>query len=284
MKKLLIFLLALFSLFSCNTKAYYTTKACKIEIKVESAALSASSVLVNFTPQDERAYYYADIVTKEHFDSVANYERYMQLVLDTKYKDYINWRYDLLLRFEEYVASFVTHSLCYGRDSRYFKDLLPNKEYVLIAFCVNPETNQPNGELFYTPVKTANPSESDMTFQVMFKEREDAPYVSMVPSNDDEFYLWEWAELDTLSAHGFDVRKFANYVVKVWKEHGMAEYMCVKGPQSYKCQEGEMEEGHRYVLIAAGYDSDFTTAIFTYSFNYPFETENEPIDLEIMDL
>lgn len=274
---MLILISVLFS--SCNTAALYTTDQCTIRISVSEGYPTASSVLVNLLPADSKAYYFSGIVESDIFYNHVNDLRFMQMCLDYEYKEYIIWRYDLLEKEEEFIADFSSHCLSYGEDTKFFRELKPETEYVVFAFCVNPENNQPIGNLYRVNIATGELRESDLTFEVMFKEREDGTYVSIMPSNDDDSYLWEWDDKAFLDENKLTLKQYMEAVIKSWQEYGMAEYMYSKGPETYKCVEGDLTPGHKYVMIATGYDGTFTTKIYHLEFEYPFLTE-DPIPLE----
>jgi len=281
MKKISLFIFATFLLASCNTASIYTTSPCDIEIRISEGTPTASYVLADFAPSNGQVYYYANCLLQEAFSAIKSDESFMQLCLDTEYKDYINWRYELLAKEEQYIASFSSHSLYYGNDSRYFKDLKPNTTYVLFAFCVDPDTIRPTGKLYYIPFTTGEMKDmSDMTFQAMFKERGDGTYISIMPSNDKEQYIWSWEDMTYMEKYGYSADTFIKSFISTVKEYGMGEYIYTKGAQTYKCIEGELEPKHKYILMAAGYDGDLTTDVYSLIFEYPVPTE-DPIPLKV---
>jgi len=279
MKKVLFLISFIALLSSCNTTSIYTTDPCNISIHIESGTPTASYVLANFRPEDNQVYYIAGIVTLERFSSVKNDTRFMQMCIDYEYKEYINWRYDLLEEEEEHIATFSSHCLSYGEDSRYFRDLSPNTTYVLYAFCVDPDILKPTGNLFHIPFTTSELRQSNLTFQVMFKEREDDIHVTIMPSNDNEHYVWNWEDISYLEEYRLTVDTYIKSFISSVKDYDLGEYLYVKGAQTYKCTEGDIEEGHKYVVMAAGFDGDITTKVFSTEFEYPFLTE-DPIDLK----
>lgn len=279
MKKSLIILVFISTFFaSCNTAALYNTEQCPIRIHIDEGSPTASYILADFTPIDNRMYYFCGIVTSEEYYKHSNDQRFMQMYIDYQYMEYIVWRYSLLEAEEEYIADFSSHCLSYGEDSRYFRNLKAETEYVIFAFCVNPENNQPIGNLYHIKVTTDKIRQTDLTFQVMFKERDEGTYVSMMPSNDDDTYLWEWEDQQYLKDNNLTIEQYADALIKSWQEYGLADYMYSQGPQSYKCVEGDLTEGHKYILIATGYDGSFTTKLYHLEFEYPFPTE-DPIPL-----
>jgi len=279
MKKL-IFLaaIALFSA-SCNKAALYTTTPCSISIEIDSSSPKASYILADFTPADRKVYYYQGILTAEDFKKISNPERFMQLCMDYQYKEYINWRYDYLLKGEEYIADFASHFLTYGEDSHYFLDLQANTEYVVYAFCVNPDNNQPMGDLYYASASTGEVKKSGLTFQALFKQREDGAYISIIPSNDDETYVWDWVSQKYLREKGLTIEEYCQKALKMLREHGFVEYIYIKGSETRKYENSEFDTEGDNILIALGYDGEPTTQFFTIHFSYPFTDENA-IDFE----
>lgn len=258
---------------SCNTVSPYSTDPCKISISIADGTPTASYVLANFVTEGDVNYYYANVATKEEFNKATNHERFMQLCLDWEYVEYVNWRYDLLVDNAEYVTDFASHSLYYGSDSRYFRDLNPSTEYFLYAFCVNPETNQPIGPLYYVPFTTGDLKQSDITFQAMFKEREDGAHISVIPSNDNEHYVWTFEDVKTLEESHLSIKDYAQIILTEMKEYGMGESLYTKGPDTYVCTPEDLLFDHDYTLVAAGFDGEFTTDIYTLDFHYPFTDE-----------
>lgn len=150
---LLLLPFALFSFVSCNPEAE-AHSGTNITIRISPTAISSGFALIDFEP-DEQCYYLigiAPIELEPDTTSSSRVKAAMQLALDEAYKDYINWRFELLANGTPYIAEFPSHSLQYGPVTHSFTGLIPGAYYYIYAFVVNAQTNKPDGKLFITHI------------------------------------------------------------------------------------------------------------------------------------
>lgn len=175
--RVLVYVLFVAALMACNPEAPYTLDK-DSQIKIDVRQLSAGFLEAEFTP-NSLAYYLvsADKVVPDT-DPETYSKQFMQLVLDSAYKEYINWRYDLLYMGVpvHQIASFKDHALQYG-STHYFANYLdPDSDYWLYAFVVNPETNKPVSKLFMQTVHTKVRSEIPCRFRYRIRGSWDYVY------------------------------------------------------------------------------------------------------------
>lgn len=252
---------------SCaKTSPVYSNDGTAIRITVDEKTLSATRVKANFVLDDDEHYYYCEIIPRNSYVIQKDNSRYMQLKLDSVYVEYVNWRYDYLKKDEEYIASFPSHCLWYGNDYWEFSGLSPETEYTILAFCVNPDTKQPSGELYYAYFTTPPVKKSSMTFKFYYDLNLESPRITVEPSNDNEPYYAQCIASKTLDeSSGGDVKKYVQEMVDFCHEvsefygYDVLSEACKKRSQNILI---EYPQPQKYVVFAFGYDGVITTDIF----------------------
>lgn len=145
---------------SCNPEARWETKDVTLSMTINT--VSAGFIECTFSTNKD-AYYLISIVEPyEDYNPVANQKQFMQLALDSAYADYLKWRNHLWVEKEFNVAPFSSHSLQYGTTRHFFTGLLPDEDYWVFAFVVDPVTMKPAGTLILENVKTTKESIMDV--------------------------------------------------------------------------------------------------------------------------
>lgn len=154
MKKILLILFATMGLMACETRAPYITTDTPLHF--EATDVMGTQMTINAWAEDDRAYFYFDLIEKDTLDAInMSDEHLMTLILDKLYQNYLNWRFDYLVKDEEYIASFESRTFFHGKSHRFCFNLKPETEYVMFGFCVNPDNVQkPIGKLYRQPVST----------------------------------------------------------------------------------------------------------------------------------
>lgn len=269
-----VFILILSVSFSaCNPKARYSSSPVKIDIQIDKSAVTSATIIANITPAKD-VYYYCGIITKDEFNMHGYDYRFMQYMVDSLYSEYLDWRKDLVAASLPYVASFSSHSLGYGKDSRIFTNLKPNTDYVIYAFCVNPDKVVPMGDLFVAMATTADKSTSSLTFTYSIEGKNDGYWLTIEPSNDKEPYIYEVLEKEYLEYYESPSEFF---------EELLQLYAILPPELSNNLQQRGYIQGYmsdflppntEYCLIVAGYDGDFTTPVYYSWFNYTLDMDD----------
>lgn len=164
-------------LVACSPEPPYELDA-ETKIQIDLHQVSAGFIEVEFTP-DRQVYYLAAIDKVIPGVNPADYAgQFMQLALDSAYKEFINWRYELLLKAVpvHQIANFKDHALQYGNTNYFAPYLEPDTDYWLYAFVVNPETNKAVSDLFLKTIHTKAKSEIPCKFRYRIKDTWDYIY------------------------------------------------------------------------------------------------------------
>lgn len=159
---LTVFVMAII-LSSCNPEAPWVVDG--VEIKMSAQTVSAGFIEYSFQPNNDAYYLISCMQVTEDMDPYNQPKQFMMLALDSANTDYIQWRYGLLKEGEFNIAPFASHCLQYGPITHFFTNLIPDTEYWVFAFVVNPETLKPVGKLFLETIKTTKKSIMDVHFE-----------------------------------------------------------------------------------------------------------------------
>ncbi|MBR4264347.1 MAG: hypothetical protein IKQ48_07215 [Paludibacteraceae bacterium] len=263
---------------SCNPEAEYETK--NVKVKMEIKTVSSGFVECDFST-DKGAYYLIGIIEPwENFNPMYNQKQFMQLVLDYAYAEYLVWRNDLLIRKEFNVASFASHSIQYGSVHHFFTGLVPNHDYWLYAFAVNPETMQPISNLQLENVLTKEESIMDIHFEYRVMGEWDYVYPVDTNGNLNSHFPYIAITYDSLTlSQDSDFLEVLDYVEDTVADTTLAATAyyfaawaaeCFLEPEKAKVRYGvhavkndgihsddAWEEGHTYYTALSGYDGSF---------------------------
>lgn len=194
------YILFVAALVACNPEAPYTLDAdASVEIKVHQ--VSAGFIEAEFVPDREAYYMVAADRVVAGIDPQKYSKQFMQMALDSAYKEYIGWRYDLLRDGVpvHQIAKFKDHALQYG-STRYFANYLePNTDYWVYAFVVNPETNKAVSKLFYQTVHTKEKSVVACQFRYRIKDTWDYVYPIDTANNIISNFPYAGATMDSVA-------------------------------------------------------------------------------------
>lgn len=253
-----------FLLPSCNPEAKWETKDVKLSMTINT--VSAGFVECAFST-DKDAYYLISIVEPwPDYNPVANPKQFMQLALDSAYADYLMWRNNLLREKEFNVAPFSSHSLQYGHTHHFFTGLLPDEDYWVFAFVVDPVTLKPVGPLTLENVKTESESIMDVHFDYRIKGAWDYiypvdstgkiqanfPYIAIT---HDSLSL----EADSVSGDEEAFTYFVMWTLERFLYPSLADVIYgVHVVENDGMQSSEVfQAGHTYYTAISGYDGSF---------------------------
>ena len=150
---------------ACNPDAKWTTK--DVSIDITPYTVSAGYMECSFATDKEAYYLVACKPANSDYDPTdpSLQKQFMTLELDSAYTEYIQWRSWLLQGGEFTIAPFASHSLQYGDIDHFFTNLIPNTDYWVYAFVVDPETLKPAGKLFLKTIRTTATSTVDVKFE-----------------------------------------------------------------------------------------------------------------------
>lgn len=187
---------------SCDPNAKAYTKRIEIEIDVQN--ISAGFVQVEFSTNREAFYLISIQPAQENINPEDIAKTFMLLALDSAYLDYLKWRNEELLKHTPFVADFASHSLQYGTTNRTFCFLLPDTDYWVFAFGVDPETNKPFGKLFLQTVTTKRESVLSMDFQYRVLGEWDYVYPKDTAGNIISDVPWLGMTMDSAELRSYE--------------------------------------------------------------------------------
>ncbi|MBR1808925.1 MAG: hypothetical protein IJ776_06025 [Paludibacteraceae bacterium] len=173
-KHYLYILLAALLAWGCEPEAKWEEK--NIEITMDIQTVSAGYVECNFSTNKDAYYLIAIEQANDDYDPMQHQKQFMMLALDSANLQYMAWRNLLLKEGEFNIAPFASHSLQYGTINKFFTGLIPDEDYWIYAFAVNPETLQPVSKLYLQRITTTEESVVDVHFEYRVKGRWDYIY------------------------------------------------------------------------------------------------------------
>lgn len=261
---------------SCKPEAPYKTKDVTIKFEVET--LSAGFCEVKMGTYDKRgkrvrdAYYYAVMIeAREGVNLDKDYKNVCDILLDSVYMEYIQWRHGVLMSLTPFVADFASHSLYYDQTEEVFTFLKPDTDYWLLGFVVDPERNQPVGKLFWQTVHTKAKSTISVNFDIRvsgywtyYYPNDSATGITL---NNFPYLACTMDSLDLIKRLGdtLGMNKPAFFFLDSMKRV-TASYDYKNTPVLYGISvfnnvdddtEVEFLPGHTYYTAIAGFDGDF---------------------------
>ncbi len=254
----------LLSLAACSPQANWETEG--VEIRMDIKNISAGFVECDFSTNKDAYYLIAICEPWEDYNPVANSKQFMQLALDSAYAEYLFWRNDLLRDKEFNVAPFSSHSLQYGDVRHFFTGLLPESDYWVFAFPVDPLQMKPAGTLTLIPIKTLEDSKMDVHFEYRVKGMWDYIYPVDSTGKINEHFPYIATTRDSIKLAEdsiFTPEEVAGYFVW-WSmerflipEKADAQYG-VHAVKNDGIQSSEtFQEGHTYYTVLSGFDGSF---------------------------
>lgn len=244
---------------SCSPEAPWSTK--NVEITMEIVNVSAGFAECDFSTNKE-AYYLINIEpARPGYDPMSHQKQFMMLVLDSVNLEYLTWRNDLLKSGEINIAPFASHSLHYGSVNHFFTGLLPDTEYWVYAFVVDPEKLQPSGKLYLQTIKTTSESIMDVHFDYRIKGRWD--YIYPVDSIGGIVTRFPYIAItyDSTELQKTDDEAIGYFIYWVYDQFDNPELAKVlygvKATENDGWNGAWFEEDHTYYTVLAGYDGIF---------------------------
>jgi len=250
----LVCLMGLICFTACNKgEAAYIVQPTPIRLTVLTDKTTASTAQIHIAPVDDRAYFFVDTLPAGWYKPGTMDRDFMMLVMDSIYIDYLTWRHDHLKDAETYIAPFSSHCLKYGVQTVHFNELSANSEYMVYAFCVNPVTNQPMGDLYFDYFTTDSLRQRNLSFQFALEGQQ----LYIMPSDDETQYVSAIISEEELKwEFDGDPYQYLSTVVAIYKEFGLLDFVVHKNAY-FEDLEGFLDPDTYYVALACAYDGEF---------------------------
>lgn len=262
---LVLLLLSLFLTPSCNPEAPWSTD--NVTINMNVTVVSSGFIECTFSTNKEAYYLIACDPVVKGVNPLEHQKAFMTLALDSAYLDYLTWRNALLKKGEFNIASFSNHSLQYGNIDYFFTGLLPDQDYWVYAFVVDPQTQKPTGKLYLQQITTKTESIMEVHFDYRIKGYWDYIYpldtfgnicsrFPYIATTADSATL---AEEDSVYTEADAVWYFVTWCLDCFRKPSLANILYgVHAVENDGWTSSEyFEEGHTYYTAICGYDGSF---------------------------
>lgn len=268
---------------ACETQSPTTERSTQLRVQLEG--LKASQVIVHITPTDDRVYYYSEVLSKADFQALQlDDAHYMKIKADEQYRQYLDWRKELLYDNTQYIADFYSYAFSYGNSSNFYINLTPETDYYVLSFCIHPVSKEPIGKLqrypFTTPaidMTTVSQMVLDFRVQMYDADNEHIARISIRPSLNSqatkEPYLWTIVSDDQLAEYDHDISTFCqSYVSALFENPGALEAHLSRDITTTSIH--HLVPGKGYTLLAAAaYRYTWMKAVYTLHFTYRPNTD-----------
>jgi hypothetical protein len=178
-----------------------------VTFAIEVSDKTPINAKVSFTPSDNTATYYYDVVSKATFEKYATAKAYAKKVVS---------ELKTVCESQGYTLADV---LLTGAGSRRFIGFDPETEYYVLAFGVNADgtiTTEVFTELFTTLEEVVD---AEMTFEVKVSDiSANSAYVAVTPSNSVATYYYDVVSKEELERYA-DAKTYAKKVIASIKEY-----------------------------------------------------------------
>ena len=238
MRKLLYLCLAGLVTLGCS-KEKMVTSACDFELKVDW--VKGSRAQFSVTPAIEGATYAYIVISDDHSQYGRN---------DTEIIAYqMNWLRTIYsdLQKEGDVSGSFSDICCFkGPRTIKSKFLSSDKDYELLVFQVNPETDQPIGPLYTCAFHTKPIPKVDLGFTVRYQDN----MFYIQPEDKTVRWFWEYELDDKIQDVYDDPFIFLYEIIDMYDEYGFLEHALCLGDQSWELPRDDrsIKEGASYTL------------------------------------
>lgn len=238
--------------------------------KIEVSDETSDGAYVVTTPQDTTTSYYCDVITKADFDLYESDAAYVEDII-AYYNERIE--YYAALGYDITLAEMLEGSLYTGVDEYEYTFLESSTDYYAVAVRIAEDGSMVGSvekQLFHTGDVT--PSEIKFEFSID-TVTVDSINLIITPSNNDQYltYLFSESELSDYDSEEDALRDYESY----YESWG---YTLLGTGETYFTLNNWVEESGKQILLVAGYDGGFTTAVTRYEFNFDVADEDDDDD------
>lgn len=245
----------------CKTDAKYKTS--HVHLDMEIVQKSCGFIEAKFHTNRDAYYYISIEKVREGVDPMQRETQFKTLALDYAYKEYINWRYDLLYNGVKHIAEFSSHCLQYGDQDYFFTGLDADTDYWVFAFVVDPNTNSPAGDLILQTVHTDATSKRKIHFNYRVNDTWD--FVYPIDESGELTFVMPWLgetmdsvklrdDLKVAAPGRYFAQRFQE--LRESKDRHLFYGMYAHNNDGFGdgTSDTEFEEGHTYYTAVASFD------------------------------
>lgn len=233
-------------------------KGVKFDVKIENLASGNADLKVKST--DEKIPFFYDVLSEKVYEAyhiseqegIDGYIRVLFQGLADKYEMTVQEVYDQLIAYNEATRNYTKLPASANMYAYAVGVAIENG----VAVAKTPSTVYE----FVTP----EPQESDL--EISFETLKEAPFsgrIEFIPSNNNEFYFYEFWEAENVEFYGLDDQGIIDHYVEHWGDY--FDMLKVRGPQVYYRE--DMLQNTEYIALAFGIDAGAPcTKLFKHSF------------------
>ncbi len=268
--------LCILGLNSCRTQSKYHILGVDIKISVQD--VSSGYIRAGFEPTRDAYYAIGCIPTDSEYDPENKPDQFMTLMVDSLYRNYLDWRYGYLKQQEDYIADFASHSLQYGSSEALFQGLSNDTSYWVYAFVVDPNTKSPYGGLFMQQVRTGTHESHSIWFDtrvqgsyLYFYPRQSAggDIVENVPYTGgivDSVSIVNRYPFPSDTSFLYSLNRYCDEIYSNASTYGILSQITYTGIRQIN-KSGELEEGTGYYIYMGELDGEIIERTY-YRFVY----------------
>ena len=253
------------TLLLCSCAAKYAKPA---GFEVSIGDIRSTKAVLDIKPSTQDAFYMCGIVN-------GDMEEYFQMAPEELARFQLDFSIERWNLSEDHPASF-TDIYCYKGNFHYkYTYLIPDMDYKVTVFQVNPDTKELVGMPVQKVFHTKPLDNSDIAFTFSFNTDK----LTITPSNDDPYY-WDYILTDVMDQEYSSAWQYFYDLIDNYEEYGFMELPGAvdTGVCEWVFSEDSeiLKEGGKYTLVASGYNygeinSDLTVAEFIYHKDKPSE-------------
>lgn len=259
MRKIAV-MLGLLALVAC-TKQKFAKEPCSFELGIDS--VRGTKVSVSITPENPTACYSVTIMSENeaqfNWSDTQLISWFMEDMTDI---------YELYKSDEDGLIGSFADIFCYrGGRSHKITRLIPDTDYRLCVFQLDPDKRTPLGALHKMDFHTKQVVMADLTFSLEVIEDD---ILLILPSNPDAPFFWEYETVAYLDAVNEDPYTFHYNIIDMYETYGFMEHQ-VETDMSFwdfSQMDRSIKDGDECVLTISGYaDGEINTPVYTAKFS-----------------
>lgn len=237
----------LFILAGCTGKDIRITEPVNLNLKIDR--VKANKVAFTVTCNDPNAQYTYAIQCLDDNPAVAAMSKreLAEYILSLEKQDY-----EVRDGYIGFQANLVDVTCFRGSRSLKYNHLAPDTNFRLIVFQVNPDDFTPLGDILTEDFRTRSIEKADLSFTFSLE----GTVLTITPSDNGLSYYWDYESEDRIYDDYMGPENYFFSIVDMYEDYGFMKNVVLRGPVSYDLSKDKLKEGVRYIVVAAGYDTE----------------------------
>ena len=244
---------------ACTKEKAVSTKPCEFEITIDW--VKGSKVQFTVTPDNPNAAYAYGIIAEDDVLDTSSDSQFMEWQLG-----WMKESYDAL------EADGIPHSsfldlFCY-KGTRTIRNirLSTGKDWLLMLFQVNPETQEAIGPLYKIPFSTPPVEMMEMSFEILAQGER----FTIVPSDLDRTWFWEYEATEKIEEVYGNPYFFFYEIIDMYEQYDFLDNLLCQGVERWilPSDDPSIKEDVSYTmsLSGCGWDGEITSDVYYVEF------------------